>query len=280
MAIREASGAIVPADRELGDVFRGAMEHVVVLVHGLFETERCWAGTDSDPGLLKLIDDHPDLTPVMVRYNSGLRISDNGANLSALIENIRSFWPVPVASISLIGHSAGGLVVRSACAVASDAGSPWIGHVGRVVTIGTPHRGAPLEKLINATAWALDAAPETRPLADFLNGRSVGIKDLRFGALVEGDWRGGDPDALLRNTVGDRPLPVGIEHHFVAGVITEGADHPIGYAIGDLVVRTSSAQAQGYLVPTTRAVFPKTRHTTLQRSPAVVEHVMACLTDS
>ena len=280
MAIRNGSGAIVPANRELADVVRGATGNLVVLVHGLIETERCWAGAGSDPGLFELLDDNPDLTPIMVRYNSGLRVSDNGAHLAALIEDLRSFWPVPVESISLVGHSAGGLVIRSACAVAADTGSLWIGQVDRVITIGTPHRGAPLEKFVNATAWALDVAPETRPLANFLNGRSVGIKDLRYGAIVEDDWRGGDPDALLRNTVGERPLPAGIEHHFVAGVFTEDANHPIGCAAGDLVVRTSSANAQGRFAPTSSAVFPKARHATLQRNPAVVEHVLACLADS
>lgn len=113
MAIRDRSGAIVPADREIGDLVRGATGHLVVLVHGLFETERCWAGSDSDPGMFMALADHPDLTPIMVRYNSGLRISDNGAHLAALLEGICPFWPVPVESISLVGHSAGGLVIRS-----------------------------------------------------------------------------------------------------------------------------------------------------------------------
>ena len=32
--------------------------------------------------------------------------------------------------------------------------------------------------------------PETRPIAVWLNQRSVGIKDLRYGALLEADWFG------------------------------------------------------------------------------------------
>jgi len=277
MAIRDGFGDIVPVNREVGDAFCGASGHLVVLVHGLIESERCWAGTDSAPGLFESLDDHPDLTPVMIRYNSGLRISENGARLAALLEDVHSFWPVQVESISLVGHSAGGLVIRGACAVASEAGSPWLGDVHRVVTIGTPHRGAPLEKFVNATAWALGAARETRPLADFLNRRSVGIKDLRFGAITEDDWLGSDPDALLRNTVGDHPLPPGIDHHFVAGVIIGDPKHPFGASIGDLVVRSSSATARNHLAPTSTAVFGRTSHATLQRDPAVVKHVMKCL---
>ena len=280
MAVRDRNSRIAPVTHELGHAFPDATGNLVVLVHGLMETERCWAGGDSDQGLLESLDLHSSLTPVTVRYNSGLRISENGMLLSTLLEEIRSSWPVPVASISLVGHSMGGLVIRSACAAASDADSGWIGDVDHIVTIGTPHRGAPLEKLVNAAAWALGAARETRPLADFLNGRSVGIKDLRFGAIVEDDWRGGDPDALLRNTVGDHPLPAGIEHHFVGGVVTEEPTHPFGASVGDLVVRTSSATPHNRLSPTSSAVFGRTRHASLQREPAVVHHVMERLGDS
>ena len=277
MAVRDRNGTIIPADQRIGDAFPDATGNVIVLVHGLVETERCWAGSDAEPGLLERLDKDPELTPVMVRYNSGLRISENGALLSALLENIHSFWPVPVESVALVGHSMGGLVIRTACSVAVDAGSPWIDEVDRVVTIGTPHRGAPLEKLVNAAAWALGATRETQPLADFLNGRSVGIKDLRFGAIAEDDWRDRDPDALLRNTVGDHPLPPRIQHHFVAGVITGDPTHPLGGSVGDFVVRPSSATARDRLSPTSTAIFGQTRHATLQRDPAVVEHVMECL---
>ena len=277
MAVRDRNGHVVSTRHEFGDAFPGATGHLIVLVHGLMETERCWAGGDADPGLLESLDLHPTLTPLTIRYNSGLRVSENGMRLSALLAEIRSFWPVPVETISLVGHSMGGLVIRSACSAAVDADSRWIGDVDHVVTIGTPHRGSPLEKLANAAAFALSAVPETRPLADFLNGRSVGIKDLRFGAIVEDDWHGDDPDALLRNTVGDHPLPAGIEHHFVAGVVTEEPTHPFGASVGDLVVRTSSATPLNRLTPTSAAVFGRTRHASLQRDPAVVHHVMECL---
>jgi pimeloyl-ACP methyl ester carboxylesterase len=277
MAVRDGNGGIVPPDRRLGSAVPRATGRIVVLVHGLVETERCWTGTDTEQGFLERLDEHPDLTPVLVRYNSGLRVSENGALLAGLLDRVHSFWPVPVESISLVGHSMGGLVIRAACSVATDGESRWIGDVDRVVTIGTPHRGAPLEKSVNAAAWALGAVPETRPLAAFLNSRSVGIKDLRFGGIAESDWRDRDPDALLRNPVGDHPLPSGIDHHFVGGVVTADPDHPFGASVGDLVVRPSSATARGQLSPTSTAVFGRTRHASLQRNPAIVEHAMAIL---
>ena len=129
-------------------------------------------------------------------------------------------------------------------------------------------------------AWALALAPDTRPLADFLNGRSGGIKDLRFGSVGEDDWSGTDPDALLRNTVGDHPLPSGVRHHFLAGVATADRAHPLGGAVGDLVVRASSASGRRNLRPTSVVVLGGVRHLDLPRDPRVVERVMAWLTDA
>jgi hypothetical protein len=171
----------------------------------------------------------------------------------------------------------GGLVVRSACEAARSAGHRWINEVNDVVTLGSPHRGAPLEKFVNVVAWGLGMAPETRPLADFLNARSVGIKDLRFGAIVEEDWRGTDPDALLRDTVGDHPLAPGVSHHFVAGVITADPIHPVGVLMGDLMVRSASGTGRQQLDPTNVVVLGGMNHFDLLHDPAVIDHVMGWL---
>jgi hypothetical protein len=280
MAVRDRSGAPVVVPADLGEAFPDATGHLVVLVHGLVETERCWVGSEEEPGLVDALGAHPELTPVALRYNSGLRTSDNGIRLSDLLEEILAGWPVPVDSISLVGHSMGGLVIRSACEAAEASKQRWIQDAGDVVTLGTPHRGSPLEKAANVASWALAAAPDTRPLADFLNGRSAGIKDLRFGSVGEDDWSGTDPDALLRNTVGDHPLPSGIRHHFVAGVATPDAAHPLGIAVGDLVVRANSATGRRNLSPTSVAVLGGVRHLNLPRDPRVVERVVAWLTDA
>jgi hypothetical protein len=48
--------------------------------------------------------------------------------------------------------------------------------------LGAPHLGADLEKGINVLGWAFGRLPETRAFGRFLNARSVGIKDLRFGS--------------------------------------------------------------------------------------------------
>lgn len=277
MSVRDRDGATVRIDAGLGREFPNATGRLVVLVHGLIETERSWNGTATGPGLLQALDEHPALTPVPIRYNTGLRVSDNGMLLADLLEDLRAQWPVPVESISLVGHSMGGLVIRGACLTAAAREHRWIDCVDDVVTLGTPHGGAPLEKLVNAASWALDVAAETRPLAAFLNARSGGIKDLRFGAVAENDWRGLEPDALLHNTVGDHALPGGIRHHFVAATATVDPTHPVGSLVGDLVVRPSSGSGRRTVTPTSVAVVGGARHFDLPRDPDVIDRVMSWL---
>lgn len=279
LSVRDRSGAQVVLPTDLGAAFPDAAGHLVVLVHGLAETERCWEGSEDEPGLVEALEAHPLLTPVALRYNSGRRVSDNGVHLADMLAEIHAAWPVPVESVSLVGHSMGGLVIRSACSFADEAGQRWIRDVGDVVTLGTPHRGSPLEKAANVAAWALALAPDTRPLAGFLNTRSAGIKDLRFGSVGEDDWSGTDPDDLLRNTVDNLPLPSGIRHHFVAGVATADPAHPIGAAVGDLVVRANSATGRRSLSPTNAAVVGGVRHFDLPRDSTVIGLVIGWLTE-
>ena len=54
-------------------------------------------------------------TPVFVRFNTGRHISENGASLAALLDELVADWPVEVERIAIVGHSMGGLVARSAC---------------------------------------------------------------------------------------------------------------------------------------------------------------------
>lgn len=225
--------------------------HLVVLVHGLTETERIFGGDD---GLLAAIAADPALTAVPIRYHTGLPVADNGARLAALLADVTATWPVPVRSIALVGRSMGGLVARAACVAGSDDGHDWVEAVSDVVTIATPHRGSWVAQFAHAAARALSIASETRPLAAFVDGRSPGIKDLQHG--FEGD------------------LPEGIAHHFVAGVVTAHPDHPFGTLVGDALVGRRSALG-GELGPTTTVTVAATSHGRIHRHPGVVEAVMA-----
>ncbi|MFV9672104.1 MAG: lipase family alpha/beta hydrolase [Acidimicrobiia bacterium] len=274
MTVRDRGGTPVTVGPDLAVAFPAATGRLVVLVHGLVETERCWSGSETEPGLAQALENVVGLTSISIRYNSGLRVSDNGALLSSLLEEISSDWPVPVESIAFVGHSMGGLVIRSACEAAHAAGHGWIGDVDDIVTVGTPHQGSPLEKFANAAAWGLGVTPVTVPLAEFVNRRSVGIKDLRFGAIVEDDWIGVDPDALLRDTVGGHTLPPGIDHHFVAAVVTSDPTHPLGVAVGDLVVRPGSGTGGHNLEPRNVVLVGGKHHFGLLHERMVIDSVL------
>lgn len=256
MNLRGRDGAPLELGPELTSAVPTASEHLVFLVHGFMDTERCWYGRDTRRGLLDTLDSHPALTPLAVRYNTGRSVAANGVLLADLIENVYINWPVPVRSISLVGHSAGGLVIRSACAAAQEGDRHWIGRATDLITLGSPHLGTPLEKLTEVAAQGLTIAKETRPLADFLSTRSRGITDLRFG------------------TAAAESVPSHIDQHFVAGVVTADAAHPVGALVGDLVVRVKSASGGSQLDPTNVMVMGGVRHNDLVDDEAVVDHVV------
>jgi hypothetical protein len=143
----------------------------------------------------------------------------------------------------------GGLVARSACHQAVEAGMTWPGRVRHVVSLGTPHGGAPLAQGTHLAAHALHALPETRPFARFLRRRSAGIRDLRHGSLVDRDWDGHDPDALRAAACAEVPLLPGATHCFVAATITRDARHPVGRVLGDWLVLAPSASGRGRTRP-------------------------------
>ena len=91
---------------------------------------------------------------------------------------------------------------------------------------------------------ALNWLPESRPLARALAQRSVGIKDLRYGALVDEDWQGHDPDAWGPDPCGDIPLLESAAHYVIGATVTRDSRHPLGRVIGDLLVLYPSSAGQ------------------------------------
>ena len=198
---------------------------IAVFLHGLMETEFSWGRR---PNYGSRLADDCGWTPVYVRYNTGLRISENGRELSAQLERTVADWPLEVDEIALIGHSMGGLVARSAAHQATESETGWVRNVSHVVSLGTPHRGAPLEEIVHVGSAALDLLPETRGMSRFLRRRSGGIRDLRRGSLVDDDWKDHDPEALRAVACKEIPLLEGAKHCFVS-------------CSGDLLVLGSSA---------------------------------------
>src|SRR5262249_13351522 len=143
------------------EALRGALPHacrkVVVLVHGLCMTDRHWMRRGHDHGAALARD--LGYTPVHALYNSGLHISNNGRALAAQLAQLVAAWPVPLDELVLIGHSMGGLVARSACHAGDEAGHTWRGRLRALITIGSPHHGAPLERGGHGLDRALEISP-------------------------------------------------------------------------------------------------------------------------
>jgi hypothetical protein len=243
MAVR-VGGRDVPADRDaLAAAFPHATARPVVFVHGLCESDAAWGmrAAERDGTYATRVLPALGATAVLLRYNTGLHISENGRRLAALLEALVDAWPVAIADLTLVGHSMGGLVVRSAGHAAQERGDRWPSLVHTTVSLGTPHLGAPLEQAAGLVTWALASVPEGRPIAAVLAARSAGIKDLRHGSLVDAEWETLDPDAVRGFARADVPLLEHARHHVVAATLTERPDHPVGRLLGDLLVLSPSA---------------------------------------
>jgi pimeloyl-ACP methyl ester carboxylesterase len=251
LSLRHDGHEVSPDPAGLASAFPDASHKIAAFVHGLCETDASWRRNAQrhygDPSTTygSLLQRDLAYTPLYVVYNSGMHVSDNGRQLSAMMDEITTHWPVSVDEIALIGHSMGGLVARSACHYAHSEDRPWAASVAHVVCLGTPHLGAPLEKAVHTAAWLAGQLPETRPVAKLLNARSAGVKDLCFGACVEEDWRQCHPDELLRDRCTDVPFLPHATYYFVAASVTTDPAHPIGALIGDLLVRVPSASGRG-----------------------------------
>ena len=245
-------GADLDTDQTaLAIAFPDATSRLVVFVHGLCETEDAWSllplggSARSRRGYGSRLRDELGYTPLYVRYNTGLHVSENGRRLAEQLERVVRGWPVEVEAIALIGHSMGGLVARSACHYGDAEGHAWTKAVRHVFCLGTPHLGAPLEKGANALGWALGRLPETQPFAELVNARSAGIKDLRYGSCVEEDWCDCDPDEFLRDRCCEVPFLPTATYYFIGATIARDVDSPFGSLVGDLLVRYPSASGIG-----------------------------------
>jgi hypothetical protein len=243
MAVRLRGRLVAPDAGSLRLAFPAASPRIAVFIHGLCETEDAWRlGASRHVPYGERLRTDLGYTPVYVRYNSGRHISHNGRALEALLEALCAHWPVNVAELALIGHSMGGLVARGACHYA-EAGS-WRERVRHVFTLGSPHKGAPLELGANAVCHAAGRVPELKPFAAPVRARSVGVKDLAYGYVVDADWEGHDPDAFWTNTGTVVPFLESATHYFVSGSLSRDPEAPAGRLLGDLLVLRQSAWSQ------------------------------------
>jgi pimeloyl-ACP methyl ester carboxylesterase len=225
------------------DALAAAIPHatgrLVVLIHGLCMGDLGWSRDGHDHG--QKLDHELGCTPVYLHYNTGRHVSTNGRDASALLEELVEQWPVPVDELTILGHSMGGLIARSACHYAQAEGRKWPTSLRRLIMLGTPHHGAPLERIGNLVDLVLGASPYTAAFSKLGKVRSAGITDLRYGNVVDEDWAGRDRFAHGIDRRHPVPLPPGVACYAIAGTAGRQPYSPGAHLLGDGLVQMASA---------------------------------------
>ncbi len=216
--------------------FSSALQpRVCIFIHGLACDEHSWFrrstdGVDAGSYGDRLAAER-GVSALYVRYNTGRAVAQNAEDLAQKLEALLAAAP-QVTEVALIGHSMGGLVTRSACDQALADGAPWLASVSVLICLGTPHQGAPLERLGHLASMALKLSNVTQPLAAIANARSRGIKDLRHGLGAKA-------------SSASVPVPVSVPVRLLAGHLADGeagmAAAMMGALLGDGLVMPSSA---------------------------------------
>ena len=260
---------------------------VLLLIHGL-----CMSDLRRHAQQQGQISDHGaalaaalGYTPVYLHYNSGLHISRNGRELSIQLEQLFAHWPVALEELSVVAHSMGGLLIRSAFHYARQEGMRWPERLKNIVFLGTPHHGAPLERFGNWADALLTSSAYTRPFAALGQLRSAGITDLRYGHLLDEDGHGQD---RFQRTPDQRqivPLPEGVACHTVAATMAAKRSLLADRLVGDGLVPLHSAlghhdDARRKLdfVAASQWIAHRMKHMELLSSPEVTRQMVRWLT--
>jgi hypothetical protein len=215
---------------------------ILVLAHGLCLNDRHWQRDGHDHGAA--LADELGYTPLYLRYNSGRHIADNGRAFAELLETVVANWPRPVEELVILGHSMGGLVARSACHHGQQAGHAWLKHLRKLVFLGTPHHGSPLERGGHGLDFVLEASPYSAPFTRIGRTRSAGITDLRHGSVTTGAHRA-------------VPLPAGVKCYAAAATLGARRSLLSERLIGDGLVPLDSALGK-HADPARTLAIPRT----------------------
>ena len=215
---------------------------ILLLVHGLCMSDLQWRRNGHDHGAA--LARAAGFTPLYLHYNSGRHVSTNGHAFADLLESLLQAWPVPIEELVIVAHSMGGLLARSAFYYGERAGQAWPKQLRKLVFLGTPHEGAPLERGGNWVNVVLEVSPYTAALARLAKIRSAGITDLRHGSILDEDWRHGVRFAHARGRKHATPLPKEVQCFAVGVTIAHAEDDPGDSTLGDGLVPLRSALGQ------------------------------------
>jgi hypothetical protein len=262
---------------------------VLIVIHGLCMNERQWASQHAGLPVnhAETLANALGYTPVYVRYNSGLHVSENGHLLAQQLEDLARGWSVPLTELSVLAHSMGGLVTRSALASATAKAQAWPKLLKKIVFLGTPHHGSPLERAGHWVDVILGSTPYSRPLAKLGQLRSAGITDLRYGHVLDADWQGHDRFRRQPDSRVPLPLPAGVACFAVAATTATQRSALSDRLVGDGLVPLHSALGQHddpkrclHFAAENQFIAYHTSHLALLSSPAVAAHLLKWLSPS
>ena len=252
MSFRHEGKPLVVDKTSLADQLPHATGKLLVVLHGLCMNDLQWTivgknnvrKNDVSYNHADVLAEKLGYTPVYLHYNTGLHTSVNGQQFATLLEQLLAAWPKPIEELTLLVHSMGGLVSRSACYAAEQSGMAWRKQLKNIVFLGTPHHGAPLERLGNWIDATLGSNLVTRPFAAIGQIRSSGITDLRYGHVLESSWDGKDRFERSPDSREPLPLPAGVNCCSVAATTSSEASELQDALIGDGLVPLKSALGQ------------------------------------
>jgi len=251
---------------------------VLLLIHGLCMNDLQWQAHHNGQAVnhASALTFELGYTPVYLRYNSGLHTSQNGRELSRQLEQLARHWPTPIEELTVLAHSMGGLLTRSAYHYAKEEGLRWPGYLKNIVFLGTPHHGAPLERAGNWVDVLLGSTPYSRPFASLAQLRSAGITDLRYGHLLDVDWQGHDRFRRQPDRRQPVPLPEDVACYAMGATLAGKRSLLAERLTGDGLVPLRSALGQhddaartlGF-AKTSQSVCYRTNHMELLSRPEV-----------
>lgn len=311
MSFRRHGADVSVASLRLEPTAEGRPRKTVVFLHGLMGDEVIWqAGSPEGLRYGPRLQQDTGAYCLYIRYNTGLHISENGKLLNLLLLELLATFPDAIGDLILVGHSMGGLVIRSAgyyaalppsaskqevsinqseqsSAFHSAVNSPrpqtsnWLAHLRDVFLLGVPNDGSFLEQNSHFTSVVLrkiNLRP-TRFISGLIDKRSNGIKDLRHAILVDEDWQDPHANDLFPPRTLVPPLS-GVRYHVLVGSLLKSANSALHDYFGDGLVGAGSALGRVFGDPAlppeqqiSTRVFSKLHHGTLLSNQEVYQYL-------
>jgi pimeloyl-ACP methyl ester carboxylesterase len=284
MSWRRDGQVLEIARSALTDAIAQPSGKILVMLHGHCMNELQWCRNGHDHGAVLAAAN--GFTPMYLRYNTGLHISENGRALADQLEQLLAQWPTPVQEVCIVGYSMGGMVARSALHYGKKAHHAWVQQVHKLFFVGTPQHGSMVEQAGNMIDKALEFSPYSHALSRLGKIRSAGTTDLRHGNLIDEDWKGHDRFAHAHDRRQLSQLPANVKCYAIAAMIAKEPSEIWGQLVGDGLVPLKSALGKHrdanralHLPAEHQRVYYGMNHLGLLDSPAVCAQLQAWIAE-